>query len=72
MLVVTDDGKAISVYVKGPAVHPKYEEVPVLQIAIPDDSQHHHIAFFNRELLAEAVHESHIDNVIVTKLVSKD
>ena len=66
---ITDDGVKISVFITGPSIDPKYEQLPILQLQVPEHASSHHVAFYNRELVADAVHESLIDNVEIRALL---
>lgn len=66
---IVDDGKSIAVYFSGPEIDPKkHQSKPVLTVKYAGQFKNHHIVIHNRELVAEALHESHIDNVIVRSL----
>jgi hypothetical protein len=65
---ITDDGDTISVYLKGPAIDPKYAREPVLVGHRKQVPKGYRIAVYNRELVAKATHESHIDDFRVDVL----
>ena len=69
---IVDDGKSITVYLTGPALDKKNKDKPVLgPIAYQGHFKKHHIVIHNREMVAGAIHESHIDNVVVRALPAK-
>jgi hypothetical protein len=67
-LRVVDDGKAVSVFLSGPSIEKKYSEKAALVAEYKGKFQKHHIAIYNREIVAGALHESHIKNFSVTTL----
>lgn len=70
-LRVTDDGKRVSVFASGPEIDRKYAKEPAVAVDVPGGHADRRVAFFNREYLAGANHESRIDNVVIRKLVAK-
>lgn len=69
---VTDDGETVSVFVDGPGRGGDAAQRPVLVVRIPDDSPWHRVAFYNRERVADASHESWIDDVVIRRLNPAD
>jgi hypothetical protein len=68
-VLITDDGLTIAVYITGPELPAENATKPIIKVAWPHPTKGHKIAFYNRELLAFASHESHITDVVVRKLV---
>src|SRR5262249_14282888 len=62
---IVDDGRAVSVFIEGPSIDPRYRKEPVLTVNAPAGLTGKRIAFFNRESVAGTNHESHLDNVRV-------
>lgn len=65
---VTDDGKTISVYLRGGSVPEGFWENPVLTYTPRHQPRGYHIAVFNRERLSDVVHESHLDDFRIDRL----
>jgi hypothetical protein len=65
---ITDDGLTIAVYITGPELPAENATKPIIKVAWPHPTKGHQIAFYNRELLSFASHESHITDVVVRKL----
>jgi hypothetical protein len=65
---ILDDGASITIYLSGPEIDPKYDGKPVFTAKYEGTFAKHHIAIYNREPVAESIHESHIDNFYVKKL----
>jgi hypothetical protein len=65
---ITDDGETVAVYLSGPGRGPDSLEVPVLQAKVGQPIGPGKIAFYNRERLASASHESWIDDVVIRRL----
>lgn len=59
---ITDDGENVAVYVSGPAVDEKNAREPVLTGRRRVPPAAHHVAVYNRELVGDAIHESHLDD----------
>lgn len=70
-LRITDDGKRVSVYASGPEIDRKYAKEPAVAVDVTGEYAERRVAFFNREYVAGANHESRIDNVVIRKLVAK-
>ncbi len=68
---ITDDGTTISVYMTGPKIDRQYTKTPVLQARLPGKFPSQRIAFYNREVVNNATHETHIDNVTIRSLPIK-
>ncbi len=65
---IVEDGKTIAVYLSGPGIDQKYQHKPVLTVPYKGNFERHHIAIYNREPVAGALHESHIRNVVIRAL----
>lgn len=65
---ITDDGETVSVYLTGKGIDPKYGKTPLMQARCPDYRPGGHIGVYNRELLADAVHESWLDDFLICAL----
>ena len=60
---ITDDGETVSLYVTEHGRDDASKDRPVLQVKVDGRGPGHHIAFYNRERIAAASHESWIDDV---------
>lgn len=69
---ITDDGTIVSVYLSGPQIDRMYATTPLVQARPPGAFSSHRIAFYNREIVSKATHESHIDNIVIRRLRPKD
>lgn len=66
---ITDDGESVAVYVWDPQQGDAGARRPLVSANVPGPFLRHHIAFYNRERLASASHESWIDDVAVRALM---
>lgn len=65
---ITDDGETICLYLAGPNIPREHVKTPVLQLHSARRGQEYHIAIYNREFVADATHESHIDDFLLERL----
>jgi hypothetical protein len=65
---ITDDGQTIRLYLGGPEIPEQYLREPFLSLHHPVPAPHHHIAIYNRELVADAAHESQLDEFRLERL----
>lgn len=65
---ITDDGQRIALYIHGPEIPEQPGSQPFLSLLLPAQAQEYHVAIYNRELLADVVHESHIDDFRLDRL----
>ncbi|CAN5392266.1 hypothetical protein BH10PLA2_BH10PLA2_23690 [soil metagenome] len=65
---IRDDGTTIQVFVSGPELPSENAKKSVLSVSWPLKERGRKIAFFNREMLKWAAHESHITDVVVRTL----
>jgi hypothetical protein len=68
---ITDDGEQISVYVSAEEGTDQDSDEPVLVADCPAGARKRHIAFYNRELVADIPHESWIDNIVIRRLANQ-
>jgi hypothetical protein len=67
-LRIIDDGKRIELFTSGPEIDAKYRRVPAFAVELAGQYQEHRVAFYNREYVAGANHESRIDNVTIRRM----
>jgi hypothetical protein len=65
---ITDDGATVRVYLSGPRIDRRYATTPVIAATPPGHFAGRRVAIHNRELVSNATHESHIDNVVIRAL----
>lgn len=64
---ITDDGLTIAVYITGPELPPENATAPIIKVDWPHPTKGHKIAFYNREMLEWAAHESHITDIVISR-----
>ncbi len=65
---ITDDGETIAVYVSGGNFGAEAARKPIISAKVPSTQMKRHIAFYNRERLASASHESWLDDIVIRRL----
>lgn len=65
---ITDDGETVSVYLGGRGRGADAMERPLLRASVKDNAPSHHIAFYNRERVASASHDSLLDDIVIRPL----
>lgn len=65
---ITDDGENVAVYIKGPNIDPSFWERPAVVGHFPGKYVKRHVAIYNREIVAGALHESHVDDVRLERM----
>jgi len=68
---ITDDGETVAIYCEGPGMPEDASRNPLLLAHCPAASPQHHIALYNRELVAGIPHESHLNYFAVKSLREK-
>lgn len=65
---IVDTLESVAIFVSGPAISKESPDKPLLDVPYAGSFRGEKIAIYNRELVAEVPHESHIDNFLITEL----